>query len=358
MNWRKATPGVFLIFMVLSLQLIAAPQAMAMGTSNASITFRRVVVAWYDGKGRLQMNVTAVNATLNLTNLTHSPCACQNASSCGAFNASAHVNVSIITLYNMTRKHEQLLFIKVTAYNATFNYTMYNLVYRAERSQYNFTLITKILTDSETGKYGAFVTGMNIAPDDKNRAVPVGDTVLVLGNLTLSDYYWTLNKVLMKLRKHDETRWIWGRSARELGHLSHLIRHKLPEYNGEAKLGYTIVIDNYSACVHLCDLSCTGLFTLACIAAAGSSGGVLSWICLAGGFICSSVCDVMCGQGASSILVGGSCSTICSEGLKKACASRCGILGSVCADACGAVLAPILCPQLCDVVLPYIKDHL
>ncbi len=297
------------------------------------------------------------NATLNLTKLMHSPCACQNVSSCGAFNVS-HYNVSIVTLYNMTRKHEQLLFIKVTTYNATFNYTMYNLVYRAERSQYNFTLITKILTDPKTGEYTAFVTGMNIAPDDKNKAVPVGDTVLVLGNLTLSDYYWTLNKVLMKLRRGDETNWIWGRSAYELRHLSHLVKLKLPEYNKEARLGYTIVIDNYSACVHLCDLSCTGLFTLACIAAAGSSGGVLSWICLAGGFICSSVCDVMCGQGASSILVGGSCSTICSEGLKKACASRCGILGSVCADACGAVLAPIFCPQLCDVVLPYIKDHL
>jgi hypothetical protein len=66
----------------------------------------------------------------------------------------------------MTRDHEQLLFVKVTAYNAAFNYTMYNLVYRAERSQYNFTLITKILTDPKTGKYTAFVTGMNIAPDD------------------------------------------------------------------------------------------------------------------------------------------------------------------------------------------------
>ncbi len=198
MNWKKMTFGVVLVFMVLSLQLIAAPQAMAMSTSNASVTFRRAVVAWYDDKGRLEMNVTWVNATLNLTNLTHSPCACQNASSCGAFNMSAHVNVSITTLYNMTRRHEHLLFVKVTAYNATFNYTIYNLVYRAERSQYNFTLITKILTDPKTGKYTAFVTAMNIAPDNKNRAVPVGDTVLVLGNITLSDYYWTLNKVLIK----------------------------------------------------------------------------------------------------------------------------------------------------------------
>ncbi|WP_237705136.1 hypothetical protein [Thermococcus zilligii] len=326
---------------------------MAMGVNNSSVTFRRAVVAWYDEKGKLEMNVTWVNETLNLTGLANSPCACLNASSCGALNESNHYNVSIVTLYNMTKKHEQLLFIRVTAYNATFNYTMYNLVYRAERSQYNFTLITKILADPETGKYWAFVTGMNIAPDDTDRAVPVGDTVLVLGNLTLSDYYWTLSKVLMGLGKHDVTKWIWDRSAQELRHLSHLVKLELSEYNEEAKLGYTIVIDDYSACVHVCDLSCTGLFTLACIAAAGSSGGILSFICFAGSFICSGLCGYMCGQGISSILAGGSCSTACSIGLKKACASRCGILGSVCADACGAVLAPIFCPQFCD-ALPYI----
>ncbi len=67
MNWRRTAFSLFLVAMVLSLQLIAAPQAMAMSTNNASITFRRAVVAWYDDKGRLQMNVTWVNATLNLT---------------------------------------------------------------------------------------------------------------------------------------------------------------------------------------------------------------------------------------------------------------------------------------------------
>ena len=351
MNWRKFGLGLLMAFLVLSTQLVVAPQAAAMSTNNASVTFRRAVVAWYDDKGRLEMNVTWVNATLNLTNLTHSPCACQNASSCNAVNTSAHVNVSITTLYNMTRKHEQLLFVKVTAYNATFNYTIYNLVYRAERSQYNFTLITKILTDPKTGKYTAFVTGMNIAPNDKNKAVPVGDTVLVLGNITLSDYYWTLNKILMKLRRGDETSWIWDRSAYELRHLSHLVRLKLPEYNGKANLGYAIVIDDYSACVHLCDLSCTGLFTLACIAAAGSSGGVLSIICFAGSFICSGLCAAMCGEDFwTSIAKGGTCSAGCSEILKRLCASKCGILGSVCADACGAVLAPMICPQICDTV--------
>jgi len=114
-------------------------------------------------------------------------------------------NVSVVTLYNMTEKHEQLLFFGITIYNGTFNYTMYALVYKAERSQYNFTLVTRIFTDPKTGEYKAFVTGMNIAPNDEKRAVPVGDVILTASNLTLSQYYWTLNKVLMKLRRGDET---------------------------------------------------------------------------------------------------------------------------------------------------------
>ncbi|CAI1492668.1 conserved exported protein of unknown function [Thermococcus nautili] len=355
MNWRKTTFGVVLVFMVLSLQLIAAPQAMAMSTNNASVTFRRAVVAWYDDKGKLQMNVTWVNATLNLTNLTHSPCACQNASSCGAFNVSAHLNVSITTLYNMTRKHEQLLFIKVTVYNATFNYTIYNLVYRAERSQYNFTLITKILTDPKTGKYTVFVTGMNIAPDDKNRAVPVGDTVLVLGNLTLSDYYWTLNKVLMKLRRGDETSWIWDRSAYELRHLSHLVRLKLPEYNGKTNLGYAIVIDDYSGCSHLCDLACTSAFTIVCLGAMVSSGGWLGWACFLGGAFCTAGCTALCSSdwGWNTLISGGvsgGCSYVCSELIIKegACGRLlCKIPFPGCISGCAAVLTPIFCPQIC-----------
>jgi hypothetical protein len=241
-------------------------------------------------------------------------------------------------------------------YNATFNYTIYNLVYRAERSQYNFTLITKILTDPKTGKYTAFVTGMNIAPDDENRAVPVGDTVLVLGNLTLSDYYWTLNKVLMKLRRGDETSWIWDRSAYELRHLSHLVRLKLPEYNSQGNIGYAIIMDSYSACSHICDLACSSAFTLVCIAAAGSSEGLLGAACFLGGVFCSAFCTAVCGNhDLASFLIGTgksfSCSEICEYGLKNGpCAKMCGFFGSVCKDACTAVLAPLFCPQLCAIL--------
>ncbi len=47
----------------------------------------------------------------------------------------------------------------------------------------------------------------------------------------------------MKLRRGDETSWIWGRSAYELRHLSHLVRLKLPEYNQEKAAGMATVAD-------------------------------------------------------------------------------------------------------------------
>ncbi|WP_209475748.1 hypothetical protein [Thermococcus stetteri] len=61
-NWRKTAFGVFLFAMLLSLQLIAAPQAMAMTANSSSVTFHRAVVAWYDEKGQLQLNVATVLA--------------------------------------------------------------------------------------------------------------------------------------------------------------------------------------------------------------------------------------------------------------------------------------------------------
>ncbi|WP_258083318.1 halocin C8-like domain-containing protein [Thermococcus thermotolerans] len=276
MMWKKTAFGVFLVAMVLSLQLIAAPQAMAMSVNNSSVTFRRAVIAWYDDKGRLQMNVTWVNKTIDFSNLTNSSCACHNSSSCSVVSP---LNVSIVTLYNMSKNHEQLLFLRINLSNSTFNYTMYALIYKAERSQYNFTLITKIFTDPQTGEYKAFVTGMNIAPNDEDKVVPVGDTIITADNLTLSEYYWTLNKVLMKLRRGDETNWIWGRSAYELRHLSHRVRLKLLEYNQGKAIGMTTVMDGYTEWLK-CTI-CTYVVTFICQAGVWSScTGICGTICL------------------------------------------------------------------------------
>ncbi|WP_240911637.1 hypothetical protein [Thermococcus sp. LS1] len=259
----------------------------------------------------------------------------------------------MVTLYNLTKKHEQLLFFGVSLYNETFNYTMYALVYKAERSQYNFTLITKILTDPKTGRYKAFVTGMNIAPNNEKRVVPVGDTILTANNLTLSQYYWTLNKVLMKLRRGDETNWIWGRSAFELRHLSHLVRLNLSKYDLQANLGYTITIDDYSACSHLCDLACTSAFTIVCLGAMASSGGWLGVACLLGGGFCTVGCSALCNSGWGwNTIVSGGCSYACSELIIKTgvCGKICPGFIPGCRSGCAAVLTPIFCPQFCAAI--------
>ncbi|WP_297476532.1 hypothetical protein [Thermococcus sp.] len=306
MNWGKTTFGVFLVAMVLSLQLVAAPQAMAMTANNTSITFRRAVVAWYDDKGRLQMNVTWVNKVLNFTNLTKG-CPLHK------FNVTPKVNVSIVTLYNMSEKHEQLLFFRLNFYNSTFNYTMYALVYRAERSQYNFTLATKIFTDLNRN-YKVYLTMMNIAPANDRRSLPVGDMILTANNLTLSQYYWTLNRVLMNLRRHDETAWIWGRSAFELRHLSHLVRLKLPEYNQGKAIGLTIPMDDKctSSCGLICSLSTTPFCFLLCGIVADNP-------------LCDITCSVMwgaaCGFGCSAVCAG--TTDLCSIGCGGVCAGIC-----------------------------------
>ncbi|NJE86023.1 hypothetical protein E3E23_09340 [Thermococcus sp. CX2] len=304
-GWVRKVGALLLLAMLLSLQLIATPQATAMTANNSSVTFRRTVVAWYDDNGRLQMNATWVNKTIDFANLTNASCACHNSSSCSASNLTANFNVSVVTLYNMTKKHEQLLFLGISLYNETFNYTMYALVYKAERSQYNFTLITKILADPYTGEYRIFLTGMNIAPNDEDRVVPVGDTIVIRDNLTLSEYYWALNKILMKLRRGDETNWIWGRTAYELRHLSHLIRLKLPEYNQQKAMGLAVSMD-----ISKCSV-CKALVWVLCSIGVGYVGCDVACaeVCLPFGLgapLCFAICYPTCDY-VQGVLIGGGC---------------------------------------------------
>ncbi|AEH23946.1 hypothetical protein [Pyrococcus yayanosii] len=300
---------VLLLAMMLSLQFGTVQETKALTDNATSITFRRAVVAWYDEKSRLQMNVTWINQTIDFANLTNTSCPCHNSSSC-ASNLTANFNVSVVTLYNMTKKHEQLLFFGITIYNGTFNYTMYALVYRAERSQYNFTLVTRIFTDPETGAYKVFLTGMNIAPNDENKVVLVADTIVTRDNLTLSEYYWTLNKILMKLRRGDETGWIWGRSAYELRHLLHLVRLKLPEYNQQKAMGLTAVTDVIG-------------ITLTCI----TYPKHIDWWCAITSCATSIILGVLeCGECAASLLV--------RKPNTKACAACVAAIGSISGD-CG-----------------------
>nr|WP_240911715.1 hypothetical protein [Thermococcus sp. LS1] len=250
------------------------------------------------------MNVIWVNKTIDFANLTNTSCPCHNSSSCTS-NLTTNVNVSVVTLYNMTEKHEQLLFLGINFYNESFNYTMYALVYKAERSQYNFTLVTRILTDKIHGGYWIYLTTMNIAPNDEGRVVPVGDTIITADNLTLSEYYWTLNKVLMKLRRGDETNWVWGRTAYELRHLSHLVRLKLSEYDQYRTIGVSVSMDSLTACEFM-------LNPLIYIKFICTQPEAPSWVIV--GACCASLYAIVIGCTAACVLSGGAACIACIAG--------------------------------------------
>ena len=62
---------------------------------------------------------------------------------------------------------KNLVFLNIEVYNETSKHIMYMLTYKAERGNYNFTLVTMIFTDTETGKYRYFLTEINMHPKVK-----------------------------------------------------------------------------------------------------------------------------------------------------------------------------------------------
>ncbi|ACJ15582.1 hypothetical protein AF1568 [Thermococcus onnurineus NA1] len=271
----KKVGAVFLLALLLSLQLIAAPQAAAMTANNSSVTFRRAVVAWYDEKGRLQMNVTWVNRTIDFANLTNTSCPCHNSSSCTS-NLTTNVNVSVVTLYRMTEKHEQLLFFGITIYNETFNYTMYVLVYKAERSQYNLGVITRIIHINGTN---LFTTMVNIGPRD-SKAQPVADIVFFANKTPLADHYRFVGKVLNEIRKNDTTSWIWNKVRIELNDLAKKTERDLGDYNIVGHSTFIIMDDTCtSSCGLICSLPTTPFFCE-------------EYVCAPA---CTGACEVVCG---------------------------------------------------------------
>lgn len=131
------------------------------------------------------------------------------------------------------------------------------LFYKAERGNYNFTLVTRIITNPETGKYKFFFTGINIVPT-REKSLPVGDIIVTTENLTLSEYYWTLSRVLMELRRNDDTQWIWGHVAKELKHLSHFVKESLPEYDQERAQSLSIISDLDTGVLLMFGFGCLG----------------------------------------------------------------------------------------------------
>lgn len=255
-----------LLLVLVILGSVVSP-AVAVTETTDEILLKRVVVASMDEKGKLLLNVTWINRTINLGNVS-----CANGSCCSCENdtCSALYSVDVDEVYNASEKNESLKLLNVTVYNESFSYTMYVLVYKAERGNYNFTLVTRILINPETGGYELFLTGANIAPVDV-KALPVGDIILTAENLTLSEYYWTLSRVLMELRKNDDTQWIWGHVAKELKHLSQLVKKELPEYDQEKAQSLSIISDLDTGVLLTCGFGCLGCAgviasLLACIA--------------------------------------------------------------------------------------------
>jgi len=255
----KKLLSVLLAFVMLS--SVVSP-AMAVTETTTEILLKRVVVASLDEKGKLQLNVTWVNQTISFGNMS---CACEN-DTCPAMLYS----VDVEEVYNNSKENEKLTFLNINIHNETSEYIMHVLVYKAERGNYNFTLVTRIFTDPETGEYKFFLTGINIAPKGE-KSLPVGDIIVTTENLTLSEYYWTLSRVLMELRKNDDTQWIWGHVAKELKHLSQLVKKELPEYDQEKAQSLSIISDLDTGVLLTCGFGCLGCAgviasLLACIA--------------------------------------------------------------------------------------------
>ncbi|AFL95020.1 hypothetical protein CL1_0815 [Thermococcus cleftensis] len=314
-GWVRKVGALLLLAMLLSLQLGTVQETKALTASNSSVTFRRTVVAWYDENGKLQLNVTWVNKTIDFANLTNASCACHNSSFCSASNLTANFNVSVVTLYNMTRKHEQLLFFGITLYNETFNYTIYALVYKAERSQYNLSVITRIIPINGTN---LFTTMVNIEPRD-SKAQPVADIVFFANKTPLADHYRFVGKVLNEIRKNDTTSWIWNKVRIELNDLAKKTERGLGDYNIVGH-GTVIIMDDTctSSCGLICSLSTTPFCFLLCgIVAENPLCGITCSILWGGacGFGCSVACTGT--TDLCSVGCGGFCAGLCSAACTK-----------------------------------------
>jgi len=93
--------------------------------------------------------------------------------------------------------------LKVMVYNESTSYSFYVLVYRAERNQYNLSVVTEIMPLNNTN---LFITMVNIDPRD-DKAQPVADIVFLVNKTTLANHYRLISDVLNEIRRQDITNW-------------------------------------------------------------------------------------------------------------------------------------------------------
>ncbi|WP_456468385.1 hypothetical protein [Archaeoglobus sp.] len=334
---REVVTGLLVLVMLGS----AVMPAMAVTEANDEILLKRSVVASLDEKGKLQLNVTWVNETINLGNLS-----CSNNSCCSCENDTCSVilySVDVDEVYNVSKKGESLKLLNITIHNESFSYSFHVLAYQVEKEQYNLSVVTRIMPLNDTD---LFTTMANIDPRD-DKAQPVADMVFFANKTTLADHYGLLGNVLNEIRKDDNTSWIWNKARIELNDLARKIERDLAEYNVEG-ISSAIVIDDLctDACSIVCSMSgATVCFIICNIASVSGCSFICSFLWGAG---CAATCSYYCTGNIDLCSAG--CSGVCAG----ICAGQCGKLGPLsyfcdkyaCAPACTTVCGPIL-SQFC-----------
>ncbi len=225
----------------LNLAPLAIHVSHAITENDRILTFRKIaVLAIHGDRNRFTLvNLTNVNMTINISELA------ENLTSSGACNTtpSPDFNITVELLANLSSSKGiyNLTLYNVTISNGTSTLKALVLVYTVHRKNYNLSLTTKILINTSTAKYYAFLTTVNIQPLEK-KAEPIMDAIVVLNATKLSTYYKLLAATLQKYLADGESRWLWNQVSKELRHLARLVEAKLNEYDKSAK-GLAVVAD-------------------------------------------------------------------------------------------------------------------
>ncbi|WP_317894832.1 hypothetical protein [Pyrofollis japonicus] len=285
---------VFLLPVVAPLLPSNATVAYALSPGDNTLLIKRLVIAQLDQRGRfghLVLNITTLNKVLNLTNATR------------VCNVTAHsstaFNISVEKIYELNTSTRRMVFAEITVYNQTYSQSFYLLAYRAEHPGFNVTIVTRIITDPETGNYKYFITTANIEPRQEH---PVADIVVIPNETTLSQSYKLLAKTLVKISRGDnDTKTIWPKVAMELRHLSVLVQKHLQPYNKKAKT-IAIITDGYWDCLKQCASDVCGVPN----AILGASCALACGLCYFEVISCSycAWCSIILGASTIGCLIG------------------------------------------------------
>lgn len=254
------------------------------------------IIAGGIGGGKVVlMNITPIDSTFQL----NSTC-----TGCNTCLGSGSV-LKTSTVVEVEKHGTRLRFIEISVSNDTDDdsYTFYLLEYRAERINYNVTILTRIFTDPEDPD--SYVLLQTIANIEPKNPLPVADVVKIVNRTFLSEHYEVLAKTLEKLAFIEgETRDVWRYLAKELRNLAWMVKKYLAKYDKEA-YGTALIIDGpwRWLCVLICNIACAvgcNVGTaLICAVACGKvcAGCVMIWgcpLCLACTIGCAAISGAVC----------------------------------------------------------------